>query len=34
MEADWITHFFEKSRIDSDEEMQELWARVLGGASK
>ena len=31
MEDDWITNFFEKSRIVSDEEMQELWSRVLAG---
>ena len=31
MEDDWITNFFERSRIVSDEEMQELWARVLAG---
>lgn len=28
---DWITNFFDKSRIVSDEEMQSLWARVLAG---
>ncbi len=28
---DWITKFFEQSRIVSDEEMQQLWARVLAG---
>ncbi|CAG0986006.1 hypothetical protein MTYP_02018 [Methylophilaceae bacterium] len=28
---DWITNFFDKSRIISDEEMQSLWARVLAG---
>jgi hypothetical protein len=31
MENDWVTNFFEKSRIVSDEEMQSLWARVLAG---
>ena len=31
MDDDWITNFFEKSRIVSDEDMQELWARVLAG---
>ena len=31
MAKDWITNFFEKSRIVSDGEMQELWARVLAG---
>ncbi len=29
MGVDWITNFFEKARIVSDEEMQELWSRVL-----
>jgi hypothetical protein len=28
---DWITNFFDKSRIVSDEDMQKLWARVLAG---
>jgi hypothetical protein len=28
---DWIANFFEKSRIISDEEMQQLWARILAG---
>jgi hypothetical protein len=28
---DWITNFFDKSRIVSDVEMQSLWARVLAG---
>jgi hypothetical protein len=31
MEDDWITNFFDKSRIVSDKDMQELWARVLAG---
>ena len=31
MEDDWVTNFFDKSRIVSDDEMQELWARVLAG---
>lgn len=31
MEDDWITNFFDKCRIISDEEMQALWARVLAG---
>lgn len=29
MEDDWVTNFFEKSRIVSDEEMQNIWAQVL-----
>ena len=28
---DWITNFFDKSRIVSDEEMQSLWSKVLAG---
>ena len=31
MEDDWIVNFFEKCRIVSDEQMQELWARILAG---
>jgi hypothetical protein len=31
MEDDWVTNFFDKSRIVSDDVMQELWARVLAG---
>jgi hypothetical protein len=31
MEADWITNFFDKSRIVSDEDMQQFWAMVLAG---
>lgn len=31
MSSDWIANFFDKSRIVSDEAMQELWARVLAG---
>jgi Protein of unknown function (DUF2806) len=31
VEDDWITNFFEKSRIISDEDMQRLWSRVLAG---
>ena len=31
MEDDWITNFFDKSRIVSDGEMQALWSRVLAG---
>lgn len=31
MEDDWITNFFDKSRIVSDAEMQEIWAKVLAG---
>ena len=28
---DWITNFFDKSRIVSDGDMQKLWSRVLAG---
>jgi hypothetical protein len=31
VENDWITNFFDKCRIVSDEEMQSLWAKVLAG---
>lgn len=31
MEDDWITNFFDKCRIVSDDDMQTLWARVLAG---
>ena len=31
MEDDWITNFFDKSRIVTDSEMQNLWSRVLAG---
>ncbi len=31
MEDDWVTNFFDKSRIVSDDEMQALWGRVLAG---
>ena len=31
MEDDWISNFFDKSRIVSDSEMQSLWSRVLAG---
>ena len=31
IEDDWITNFFDKSRIVSDKEMQDLWSRVLAG---
>lgn len=28
---DWITNFFDKSRIVSDGDMQQLWSRILAG---
>jgi hypothetical protein len=31
VEDDWITNFFDRSRIISDNDMQELWSRVLAG---
>lgn len=31
VDDDWITNFFDKSRIVSNEEMQGLWSRVLAG---
>ena len=31
MEDDWVTNFFDKSRIVSDDEMQTIWANVLAG---
>ena len=31
MADDWITNFFDKSRIVSDGDMQQLWARILAG---
>ena len=31
VEDDWITNFFDKCRIVSDEDMQRLWSRVLAG---
>ncbi|GAB2544676.1 DUF2806 domain-containing protein [Rhodanobacter koreensis] len=31
LDDDWISNFFEKSRIVSDTEMQSLWSKVLAG---
>ena len=31
MEDDWIANFFDKSRIVSDQEMQNLWSHLLAG---
>jgi hypothetical protein len=31
VDSDWITNFFDKSRIVSDNDMQILWAKVLAG---
>lgn len=31
VEDDWITNFFDRCRLISDEQMQSLWAKVLAG---
>lgn len=31
IEKDWLTYFFDKSRLVSDDEMQSLWANILAG---
>ncbi len=31
IDDDWLAHFFEKSRNISDDDMQNLWAKVLSG---
>lgn len=31
MDKDWIAHFFDHARLTSDDDMQELWARILAG---
>ena len=31
IEDDWITSFFDKCRITSDKQMQDLWAAILAG---
>ena len=31
LEDDWIVNFFDKSRNISDEDMQDLWSRILAG---
>ena len=31
MDNDWIVNFFDKSRIASDNKMQDLWSRILAG---
>lgn len=31
VEDDWITNFFDRCRLISDQEMQSLWAKVLAG---
>jgi Protein of unknown function (DUF2806) len=31
LDDDWLTNFFDRCRLVSDEEMQTLWSRVLPG---
>ena len=31
IDDDWVSNFFDKSRIVSDEQMQELWGKILAG---
>lgn len=31
VENDWITNFFDKSRLVSDKDMQNLWSKILAG---
>ena len=31
IEDDWLTHFFDRCRLISDNEMQTLWSRILVG---
>lgn len=31
MDDDWIVNFFDKSRLISDEDMQNIWSRILAG---
>lgn len=31
IEDDWISHFFDKCKNISDDEMQELWSKILAG---
>jgi len=31
VEKDWLAHFFDKSRLVSDVEMQAIWANILSG---
>ncbi len=34
METDWISNFYDKCRLISDDEMQNLWSKVLAGEAK
>lgn len=31
VQRDWLTNFFDRCRLTSDEQMQELWASILSG---
>lgn len=31
LEKDWISYFFDKCRLVSDEEMQDIWSHILAG---
>ncbi|MBI5302273.1 MAG: DUF2806 domain-containing protein [Chloroflexi bacterium] len=31
IEDDWITNFFDRCRLVSDDEMQQIWAKILAG---
>jgi hypothetical protein len=31
IERDWLVNFFDKSRLTSDEEMRQIWAKILAG---
>jgi Protein of unknown function (DUF2806) len=31
IEEDWLTNFFDKCRLTSDEEMQSIWSNILAG---
>lgn len=31
IDKDWLTHFFDRSRLVSDNELQSLWSKVLAG---
>ena len=31
VENDWVVNFFDKSRIVSDQQMQDMWSRILAG---
>lgn len=33
LDDDWLTNFFDKCRIVSDDKMQSLWAKILSGES-